>query len=115
MSAHGSGFDIFEELRRLLLAPYELAIPEEVRTELGSIAEGRGKAGIAASVALKLSGDFRVIRAGTGSADEAILKLARELAERAVVCTNDGELKNILKSRGTRVIGVRDYSHLGFL
>jgi rRNA-processing protein FCF1 len=115
MSAHGSGFDIFEELDRLLLASYELVIPEEVRTELAVIARGRGKAGIAARVALRLSGGLRVLRAGAEGADEAILRLAAELGDRTLVCTNDTELKNILKSRGTRVIGVRDYSHLGFL
>jgi rRNA-processing protein FCF1 len=115
MSAHGSGFDIFEELGRLLLASYELAVPEEVRRELATIAKGRGRAGTAARVALNLSEGFRTIRAGTCDADQSILKLAAEIGDRAVVCTNDVELKNILKSRGTRVIGVRDYSHLGFL
>ncbi len=114
MSAYRSGFDIFDELLRLVPEGQRIVVPRMVKDELVRIATSRGRAGYAARVALKLCCRCEVLEVEARTADEAIIKLAEQNPS-SVVCTNDGELKNILKSRGIEVVGVRDYSHLDFL
>ncbi len=83
--------------------------------ELQLISRGHGRAAAAARLGLGLAARCELVPIRASDADAAILELAERYGDKAVVCTNDGHLKNILKERGTRVIGVRDYSHLDFL
>jgi rRNA-processing protein FCF1 len=115
MSAHGSSFDIFEDLADLLSVAHRIVVPQQVENELGRIAGERGKRGSAARLALQIISKMEIVRAEGQDADDAIIWLAGGYGDKGVVCTNDVDLKNILKSHGTRVIGVRDYSHLDFL
>jgi len=114
MSAYRSGFDIFDELSRLVPEVRRIVVPKLVKQELAKIARGGGRAGSAARLALRLCSRCEEADVEAQGADEAIVRLAEQNPS-CVVCTNDAELKNILKSRGIQVIGVRDYSHLDFL
>ena len=115
MSAYGASFSLLEDLRKLLSQSHRIVIPDLVIRELSRISRGGGKAAAAAGLAIQISRDLEVVSVGGEDADEAILKLADRYGKNTVVCTNDAELKNILKDRGRRVVGVRDYSHLDFL
>jgi len=115
MSAHGSSFDIFEDLADLLSVAHRIMVPQQVKAELGRIAQEHGRRAVAARLALKMASEFETIVGRGSDADEAIIWLVDKYGDSVVVCTNDVDLKNILKSRGTRVIGVRDFSHLDFL
>ena len=104
-----------EDLADLLSVAHIVVVPGQVEKELGRIADGRGKRAVAARLALKIASKLEKVSAEGEDADGAILTLAGRYGDRVVVCTNDADLKNILKSHGTRVIGVRDFSHLDFL
>jgi len=115
MSAYGSSLRLFEDLDALLLESHRVLIPDVVREELLRLSRGGGRAGLAAKLALDLSRDLQTVHVEARDGDEAILRLADLYGGRLVACTNDSELKNILKAKGARVIGVRDFSHLDFL
>jgi rRNA-processing protein FCF1 len=115
MSVHGSSFDLFEDLADLLSVAHRIVVPEQVVEELERIASERGRRAVAARLGLSIISRFEVVTSKGGDADEAIIWLASKYGDDGLVCTNDADLKNILKSRGTRVVGVRDFSHLGFL
>jgi rRNA-processing protein FCF1 len=115
MSAHGSSFDLFEDLADLLSVAHRVMVPQQVRDELERIAREHGNRGVAARLALEMASNLETIVGRGRDADEAIIWLVDRYGDNVVVCTNDVDLKNILKSRGTRVIGVRDFSHLDFL
>lgn len=115
MSAYGSSLRLFEDLDRLLPQSHTLLVPSMVIDELQTISKGRGRAAAAARLGLGLAARCESVSVAADDADGAILKLAIEYGNKAVVCTNDAHLKNILKEHGIRVVGVRDYSHLDFL
>ena len=113
MSAYDASFDIFEDLEALISCSHRLLVPRQVVTELERLSRRRGRTGAAARLALQLSARLVVVETSGDDADEAILNLCEEYGK-CVVCTNDAELKNILKSRGVPVVGVREYSYLDF-
>ncbi len=115
MSAYGSSLSLFDDLARLVPGSHRIVMPEKVRLELEELAKGRGRAGSSARLALMLAEKIEVVPVEAKSGDEAIVKLAEGRVESTYVCTGDTRLKNILKARGIRIIGVRDYSHLDFL
>jgi rRNA-processing protein FCF1 len=115
MSAYGASFSLFDDLAQLLSQSHTIVVPELVSLELAGISRGGGKAAVAARLALDLVSGLEEASTGADHADQEILLLAERYGRNVVVCTNDGELKNILKARGTMVVGVRDYSHLDFL
>ena len=114
MSAYGASFDLLEELQTLLSESHRIVVPTQVLGELRKISRGGGRAGSAARLALKLAERLETVESSSANADQAIVELAARSSDICIVCTNDAELKNILKANGVRVIGVRDYSHLDF-
>jgi len=115
MSAYGSSLRLFEDLDRLVSQSYRILVPSMVIDELKLVSGGKGRAAAAARLGLMLAARYEPVPVVAPDADHAIVKLAKQYGDRAVVCTNDAHLKNILKEHNTRVIGVRDYSHLDFL
>ncbi len=115
MSAYGASFDLFEDLGGLISRSHRIVVPRQVLDELSRIARGKGKAAAAARLGLQLSSRLEVMEIHADTADDAILEFSKRYGKEGIVCTNDVALKNILKARGTLVVGVRDYSHLGFL
>jgi hypothetical protein len=115
MNAYRVSFDLLEELQRVIPRAFRLVIPKQVKRELSEISKGGGETAAAARLALGLTSGIEVVPVEGDYGDEAILALVESLNGDVVVCTNDRDLKNILKARGVRVIGVRRNSHLDFL
>ena len=115
MSAYGSSLRLFEDLDQLLSQSHTILVPSMVVDELQLISKGHGRAAASARLAVGLAARCESVPVVAPDADDAIVKLAEQYGKNAVVCTNDAHLKKILKERGIRVVGVRDYSHLDFL
>jgi hypothetical protein len=97
------GVDIFEELKRLGFN--EFFVPEAVVSEIEKlIKRGKGSDKTAAKVA-KLMMDRCELIAGKGSADDVILRLAKEMD--AAVLTNDVGLKRRLAGTGVQTVSLR--------
>ena len=102
------GVDIFEELKRLGFN--EFFVPEAVVSEIEKlIKRGKGSDRIAAKVA-RLMMDRCERIAGTGPADDVILRLAKDTG--AAVLTNDIELKRRLAQIGVQSVSLRQKNKL---
>jgi rRNA-processing protein FCF1 len=97
-----SSVDILGELDRLLGA-YEIVIPSSIHRELDCVSDRYAKA------ARKFAQRFRTIPTEL-SGDESILKLAEDL--KALVVTNDKELRKRLRKRGLTSIFMRQGKYL---
>ena len=106
--------DIFEELKALLNANFDLVLLSPIRAELTSLSEkGSPKMRKNASYALKLAEKCRLVNVGkgfVGSADDAIVDAAR--GWNSVVFTNDRQLRKRLRNINVPVIYVRQKSRL---
>jgi uncharacterized protein len=102
------GVDIFEELRRLGFN--EFFVPEAVILEIEKlIKRGKGSDRTAAKVA-RLMMDRCERIAGTGHADDVILRLAKEME--TAVLTNDIRLKRRLAEAGVQTVSLRQKNKL---
>lgn len=103
--------DILAELERIL-PNYTFIVPSFVVDELKEIKKrSKGKARIAASVALKIteSPDINVINVDLKNrerVDDALLRISD------VLCTNDIELKRRARNKGITVIYLRQKNYL---
>ncbi|MEG3224162.1 MAG: twitching motility protein PilT [Methanobacteriales archaeon Met13] len=103
--------DVVVELKTILPS-YNLYVPSFVVEELEHIKKkSRGKAKIAASVALKIaqSPPFMVKHMEIGKkerVDDALLRLS------SVLCTNDRELKQKAREKGIPVVYLRQKRYL---
>lgn len=105
------GVDIFEELNRLGFN--EFYVPEAVVFEIEKlIKREKGSNRTAAKVARSMMDRCRRI-AGTGPADDVILRLAKELD--AAVLTNDIGLKHRLAESGVQTVALRQKNRLDFV
>jgi rRNA-processing protein FCF1 len=109
---HQHKVDVFAEIGRILSEPYELVTLSGVVDELGRLAGPGSRDGVAARIALQLLG-ARAVRVvpSEGHVDRAIIAFAAE--NKAVVCTNDGELRSKLRKKGVRVLSMRGKTHMG--
>ena len=94
------GIDVFSEVDRLVPGNEKATITQVVH-ELENVNDRR-----AANVGLELVKRYalRIIPA-TGKADDALIDVA--IKERAVVCTNDRELKERCAEKGVKIIFMR--------
>lgn len=98
------GVDVFDEVERLV-GGYEAVVPRAVVEELRSLA-GRDRD---AELALDLVERCRVVEGSvSGNADDVIV----DLAEDAVVVTNDANLKSRLLENNVPVAHMRQKSYL---
>ena len=105
------GVDIFEELKRLGFN--EFFVPEAVVSEIGRlIMRGKGSDRTAAKVARVMLDRCERI-AGTGPADDVILRLAKEMG--SAVLTNDIGLKRRLAKVGIQTVSLRQKNRLDFV
>lgn len=95
-------FDLIDELTRLL-GIYEILIPSSVLDELRNIKDKHSRS------ALRYASRFKTVESKE-KGDESILSLAKE--QKAMVVTNDRELRRRLKENGLRVIYLRQKSYL---
>lgn len=73
--------------------------------ELEKLARSKGKDGANAKVALKLAKNVKIIRAKSIRADVAIINYAK--SHGCAVATNDRKLIKTLKSKGIKIIRLR--------
>lgn len=106
--------DVFGEIERLTEGRGQAAVLSPCIEELKALAAGSGRDARAAKAALDMLERLKIgkTKAG-GPADDAIMEYA--LKEQAVVCTNDKELRDKLREKGIRTVGLRDNSHLAFV
>lgn len=103
---HQFGVDIFEFLKE-----YELLTVSPCVGELKKLSKKKGDAGLAARVGLKLLKENKVktIRS-KDKADRAIINYS--LQESCAVGTNDRELIKALKSKGVKIIRLKQKKFL---
>lgn len=108
--------DIFQEIERLVPEAHELVTFSGVIEELRKIQEGskiRDK--VASKIALELIDKKKInILDSKYNVDSSIINLANEQKGigNLIVCTNDKELKRILKKLGTIIIHKRGKKRL---
>jgi uncharacterized protein len=106
--------DIFHELECLLNRHFDLILPSAVKHELETLAgKGSPKTRKEAAYALKLAEKCRLVEVNAGSlmdVDDVIVKLAAEW--KAVVFTNDEQLRKRLRDISVPVIYLRQKSRL---
>jgi rRNA-processing protein FCF1 len=101
---------LFEELDRLGIdAP--CLVPEPVRAELETLADGAGTEATAATVGLDLLDRCSIAETVADYADDAVLELA-ERADVTHAVTNDTPLKRRLLDAGIPVISLRGRNKL---
>jgi rRNA-processing protein FCF1 len=101
--------DLEDELTRLL-GKVEIIVPKPIVDELICLAEnGKGRKKRLAKPALKLIKDYKVIES-EGKGDDSVLNLAKKL--KAVVVTNDKELRNRIKQESLKTIYLRGKKRL---
>jgi hypothetical protein len=105
--------DIFSEIEGLMLEPYVIIVPSGVLRELRKLSSKKGKDGRAALFALKTLGEKGVsIEKSSGGVDDWLCEYAKR--NKAVVCTNDINLRNRLKGKNIKVIAMKGKSKLAF-
>ncbi len=108
--------DIIRELDYLIDKSHRFVIASGTLTELRRIAKSVGKDGMAARLALKLVAamkDKMEVARSKGHVDDWIAAYAAE--NRAIVCTNDSELRRRLRALDIKVVAMKSKSRLGFV
>lgn len=106
--------DIFEGIERILARSHYFVISSKTIKELKYIARGTNKDGRSARLAIKLieANKNRIeIIENEEEVDLWIEKYATE--KRAVVCTNDAQLRSKIKKEGLRVISLKNRTKIG--
>ncbi|RLG58520.1 MAG: nucleotide-binding protein [Candidatus Hydrothermarchaeota archaeon] len=99
------GIDIFEELNRLLDVRYEIALPECVLRELERLSKKEAKA----KAALELAKKLPLIECSEEDVDEFLYNIA---SKTVIICTNDKNLKDKIRKKGSPVIYLRQRKYL---
>ncbi len=104
------GIGIFKEIDRIIDRKYKLYTLTPIVHELERLSrEAKGKDKTAAKLALEMLPHIEKIEVKQ-KADEAIIETAEK--EKAIVATNDAELRRNLKKAGITTIYLRQKSHL---
>lgn len=106
--------NITSELDRIISSSFRIVVPRIVLTELKKLVE-QGKTSLKqkATFAQQLAENFEILDSEIeGNTDLELEKLAEKY--RAVVATNDAELRLRLRSKGLSVISLRGDNRLEF-
>jgi rRNA-processing protein FCF1 len=108
--------DVLRELDYLVEASHRFVVSSMTLKELKKIGKRVGKDGMAARLALKLveanRGRIDVIESAE-HVDDWIVAYSSE--NRAIVCTNDSELRRRLRAHDIKVITMKSKSKLGYV
>ncbi len=108
--------DIFSELNYIIDGAYDAVVPTGVLAELKKISEHAGKNALAARLALKIievNKGKLVFEKSDGIVDDWILGFAKK--HRAIVCTNDKQLRMNSKKAKLRTVTMKSKSKLGII
>ena len=109
--------DIFSELNRLMIEPYEMFAFDSTIDELEKISSGKRKDRNAAKVALQLIKQKNLKSLPNSINEKYADNLILEgVTSEDIVCTQDQALKRLLRSRhkGIRLIALKSKKYLGF-
>lgn len=108
--------DILKELEYLIESSHRYVISSRTLKELQSVGRSIGKNGMAARLAIKLieanRAKFEVVESER-YVDDWIVDYSK--AKKAIVCTNDSELRRKLKDMDIPVITMKSRSKLGYI
>ena len=108
--------DIFLELFHLIEGGYDIIIPSGVKKELEKIAAGKGRNALGGRLALKIlevnKKDITFVKS-EGHVDDWILNFAKQ--KRAIVCTNDKQLRMLSKRADLRTITMKSRSKINYI
>lgn len=108
--------DILKELDFLVDVSHRFVVSSRTVEELKAIGKAVGKDGMAARLALKMLEANReriAIVESDVEVDDWIVSYASE--NRAIVCTNDSNLRRRLKQAGVKVAAMKSRSKVGFV
>ncbi len=100
--------DIFAELDRILDVDYKIFVTRSVINELKKLAKSKGKERMIAKAAIKLADRFEVIE-DEGETDNSLYALS---SPTTIICTNDKNLKEKIRKKGSPVIYLRQGKYL---
>ncbi len=108
--------NILLELEYLVDVSHHYVISSRTLGELRKIGRSVGKDGMAARLALKLV-EANKAKISVVESDEYVDKWIEEyaLANRAIVCTNDAQLRRRLMDLDVKVISMKSKSKLGYV
>ncbi len=101
--------DIYDEIERVIPEKHEIATLDRVTSELEGLARGKGSDPCLALELVSIK-KVSIYKGKRIPCDEALLEFARE--KRAIICTQDRELRKKAKAQGLRTITIRDRSYL---
>lgn len=101
--------DIFEELKRIMDAKYEIYVTDGVIMELEKMSNARGTKGRLAREALKIAVSLNKISAGISDVDDELFGLA---SKEVLICTNDKALKERIRKKRAPVIYLKQKKYL---
>ncbi len=99
------GIDIFQELKRILDVRYEVIVPKCVIEELERLSKKKAKA----KAALQLAKGLQLIECSGNDVDDFLYKIA---SKTVIICTNDKNLKEKIRKKGSPVIYLRQKKYL---
>ncbi len=106
------GVDIFKQVHELV-ENAEVVIPDAVLEELDGLSKNMGKTGRAANLALKILGKEKWEKAVSSmSADKWVVAYAK--MHRAIVCTNDREIKQEIKKLKLKTLVLKGRRRIGW-
>lgn len=111
------GVDVFSEVDRVVLEPYELCIVDKTMEELETLIMryGKKKEGFIAKLGLimaKQKGLKTLPSSKEEYVDAAILKIASKNPQKTIIATQDKQLQGELKKISTRIITLRQKKYL---
>ena len=108
--------DVFSELNYLLDRAHEMIVPNGVKEELSKLASKKGRAALAARLALKIlevnKKSIKIV-SSNGNVDSWILNFAKD--NNAIICTNDKELRMRARKEKLKVITMKTRTKIDFI
>ncbi|MCF7865961.1 hypothetical protein K9L67_02120 [Candidatus Woesearchaeota archaeon] len=111
------GIDIFSEIDRLMIEPYEICVLKESIKELETIINkhGQRKEGFNAKLGFLLAKQ-KNLKTLSGSkdkyVDEILVEIAKKQPEKTIIATQDKELQDRIIRKSARVIILRQKKYL---
>jgi len=107
-----SKIDIFEGIKKLMSKPYELCIYEQTIDELNKLASNNKKDKPNAKVALSFikQKNLKTLHISSSKDDYLDSIIAANATKTDIVCTQDRELKRMLKKKNVKVITLRSHN-----
>ena len=103
------GVNIFEELSRILDIRHDIFVPKCVVKELEGLSKTKGKDAIRAKAALELAKTLPLLDSPEENADDFLYNVA---STTVIICTNDKNLKEKIRKKGSPVIYLRQKKYL---